>query len=558
MTGNFEMFFLSFFDSLSAFLFGFSCLVFLGVATWRAGALKYAKGLKELWLAFFVFFLSALFYSRYAFFVRNGVSYEVLTFLRLFLTIGATVLLLEASSNILLFKDLPLHIMFFFISMGLAASLYAVFVADSAALEENVSFIVPMIGLIYLFLSFVSQPNLSKNQGALLAAFCVVGMIEQLAFNLFLGLGFSFIFTLVLMLILAGSYFLMIAEHSENARAESAESLKKMSENVENIIKSSPFPIVISKLKNDVIVFANQNALKLFAIDPSELARYHFKDFFVDAENRKLLLEKLEHNRQVQDFEILVKTMLGSTPFWLMVSANVIEYKGDMVLYTAFQDITSRKEREKVLQNQADRDPLTSIYNRRYFEKSVSEKIKKSLKDQQPFAVLMIDADYFKDINDKYGHKIGDKVLMELAHVVERSVRPDDVVARYGGEEFVVFLNNVDSKIALSVAERLKEAIANAVVYSEDGMPVLWTVSVGVAPSGISDDAGTMIKMADDAMYLAKNKGRNRVEYYNQKEIESLKRKNLPRQQVHPVLERQEDEEISLLDDVDLGHLLKD
>ncbi len=552
------MFFLSFFDSLSAFLFGFSCLVFLGVATWRAGALKYAKGLKELWLAFFVFFLSALFYSRYAFFVRNGVSYEVLTFLRLFLTIGATVLLLEASSNILLFKDLPLHIMFFFISMGLAASLYAVFVADSAALEENVSFIVPMIGLIYLFLSFVSQPNLSKNQGALLAAFCVVGMIEQLAFNLFLGLGFSFIFTLVLMLILAGSYFLMIAEHSENARAESAESLKKMSENVENIIKSSPFPIVISKLKNDVIVFANQNALKLFAIDPSELARYHFKDFFVDAENRKLLLEKLEHNRQVQDFEILVKTMLGSTPFWLMVSANVIEYKGDMVLYTAFQDITSRKEREKVLQNQADRDPLTSIYNRRYFEKSVSEKIKKSLKDQQPFAVLMIDADYFKDINDKYGHKIGDKVLMELAHVVERSVRPDDVVARYGGEEFVVFLNNVDSKIALSVAERLKEAIANAVVYSEDGMPVLWTVSVGVAPSGISDDAGTMIKMADDAMYLAKNKGRNRVEYYNQKEIESLKRKNLPRQQVHPVLERQEDEEISLLDDVDLGHLLKD
>ena len=552
------MFFLSFFDSLSAFLFGFSCLIFLGVSTWRAGALKYAKGLKELWFAFFVFFLSALFYSRYAFFVQNGVSYEVLTFLRLFLTIGATVLLLEASSNILLFKDLPLHIMFFFISMGLAASLYAVFVADSAALEENVSFIVPMIGLIYLFLSFVSQPNLSKNQGALLAAFCVVGMIEQLAFNLFLGLGFSFIFTLVLILILAGSYFLMIAEYNESARTESAESLKKMSENVENIIKSSPFPIVISKLKNDVIVFANQNALKLFAIEPSELARYHFKDFFVDAENRKLLLEKLEHNRQVQDFEILVKTMLGSTPFWLMVSANVIEYKGDMVLYTAFQDITSRKEREKVLQNQADRDPLTSIYNRRYFEKSVSEKIKKALKAQQKFAVLMIDADHFKDINDKYGHKIGDKVLMELAHVVERSVRPDDVVARYGGEEFVVFLNNVDSKIALSVAERLKEAIANAVVYSEDGMPVLWTVSVGVAPSGISDDVGTMIKMADDAMYLAKNKGRNRVEYYNQKEIEALKRKDLPRQQVHPVLERQEDEEISLLDDVDLGHLLKD
>ncbi|MBR2299030.1 MAG: sensor domain-containing diguanylate cyclase, partial [Alphaproteobacteria bacterium] len=469
-----------------------------------------------------------------------------------------TVLLLEASSNILLFRDLSVHILFFFISLGLLVSLYAVFIADSAVLEENVAFVVPIIGLIYLFLSFVSQPNLNKNQGALLAAFCVVGLIEQMALNLFLALNFSFVFTLVLVLMLAGSYFLMFAEYTEDRRMESVEGLKKMSDNVENIIKSSPFPILISKLKNDTLVFANQNALKLFGINVSELSRYHFKDFFVDADNRKLLLERLEHNRQVQDFEILVKTMFTSTPFWLMVSANVIEYKGDMVLYCAFQDITSRKEREKMLQNQASRDPLTSIYNRRYFESVVPEKIKQAHKQKQDFALLMIDADHFKNINDQYGHKIGDKVLMELAHVVERSVRPDDVVARYGGEEFVVFLANVDSKTAVLVAKRLKDAISNAVVYNESGAPVSWTVSIGVAPSGVSDEVGTMIKMADDAMYLAKNKGRNRVEEYDEKEVERLTNRLMPREEMHPVLALEDNEEISLLDDVDLGHLLKE
>lgn len=552
------MFFLSFFESIGSFLFGVSVLAFLGFATWSVSALKFSNGLKGFWLALLAFFVTALFYNRYSFFISNGVSYPVLTFLRLFLTVGATVLLLQASSEILIGKDLPLHVLCLFVSLGLVVSLYAVFVADSSAIEQNVGFVVPMIGFIYLFLSFISQPNLLKNQGSLVAGFCVLGLIEQMALYLFLGLKFSFVFTSVLILMLAASYFMMLAQYHENEKKLSTESLKQLSENIQNIIKSSPFPIVISKLKNDEVVFANQNALKLFAMDGTELSRYHFKDFFVDADNRKLLLERLEHNNQVQDFEILVKTMLDSTPFWLTVSANVIEYKGDMVLYTAFQDITSRKEYEKILQNQADRDPLTSIYNRRYFEKIVPQKIKKAHQAKQGFAVLMIDADHFKNINDKYGHKVGDKVLMELASVVERSVRPDDVVARYGGEEFIVFLNNVTPPIAVSVAERLKEAIANAVVYSEDGMPVMWTVSIGVVASGISDNAEIMIKMADDAMYLAKYKGRNRVEAYQADEIEFLKNKTEQREQLHPALALEDEEEISLLDGIDINQMLKD
>lgn len=550
------MLFYSFFNGVSEFLFGLSAFAFLGFATWYSSSLKYTKGLKALWYGLFVFFFAAFFYKRNSFFVYYGVSTDILIFLRLFLTVGATVLFLMASSHILLSKELPVHILFVFISVGLVLSLHAVFFAKDSEMEQNLSLIVPMIGLAYLFLAFVSQPNLMHHLGIAIAGLVMFGFFEQMAFFTFLGLPFSYVFTLTLLLILAGSYFLMLAEFCAVDKKEVQKNLQDFSDNVMNIIKASPFPILISKLTDDTIVFANKNALKLFELDVTELSRYHFKDFFVDADNRRLLLEKLEHIKEVQDFEVLVKTSFGNTPFWLLASANVINYNGDMVLYVAFQDITSRKLRERALQNQADRDPLTSIYNRRYFEENVAKRINTAHLKNKDFAVLMVDADHFKNVNDKYGHKTGDKVLMELAHVLERSLRPDDVVARYGGEEFVAFLNDVNEEVAVAVANRLKNAVANAVVYSESGEPVSWTVSIGVAPSGISDEVSLMIKMADDAMYMAKENGRNRVELYEPESFKNFDHLHEPKGQVHPVFD-EDGEEISLLDGIETNHIIE-
>ena len=552
------MLFFTFFRGIFELLFGLSAFAFLGFATWYTSSLKYSKGLRDLWFGLFVFFLAAFFYQRNSFFVYYGVSTDILIFLRLFLTIGASVLFLMASSHILLSKELPAHILFAFISVGLILSLYAVFVARNAEMEQNICLIVPMIGLAYLFLGFVSQPNLKHHLGLAIAGLVMFGFFEQMAFFTFLGLPFSYVFTLSLLFILAASYFLMEAEACALDKKEIKQNLEDFSDNVMNILKASPFPILISKLTDDTIVFANKNALKLFELDVSELSRYHFKDLFVDADNRKLLLEKLEHIKEVQDFEVLVKTSFGNTPFWLLASANIVNYRGSMVLYSAFQDITSRKLREKALQNQADRDPLTSIYNRRYFEECVSKKIESAHMKNRKFAVLMVDADHFKNVNDKYGHKTGDKVLMEMAHVLERSLRPDDVVARYGGEEFVAFLNDVDEDVAVTVAHRLKNAVSNAVVYSESGEPVSWTVSIGVAPSGISDEVSLMMKMADDAMYMAKQHGRNRVELYIAENFKNFENLSDRKDQYHPAFGEDEDEEISLLDGIETSHIIED
>ena len=188
--------------------------------------------------------------------------------------------------------------------------------------------------------------------------------------------------------------------------------IENSNKRLEKIIRTSPFPIVISRLSDDRIILANNNAVKLFGIQPGELERYRLRDFFADADNRQLLNERLEAEREVQDFEILVKTPTGDTPFWLLASANIIDYNYDVALYSAFQDITTRKNRENLLKNQATRDPLTSLYNRRYFEEEVFKRILDSKVSGEAFSVLMLDVDHFKKVNDTFGHKVGDKVLM--------------------------------------------------------------------------------------------------------------------------------------------------
>ncbi|MBQ8635587.1 GGDEF domain-containing protein, partial [bacterium] len=232
----------------------------------------------------------------------------------------------------------------------------------------------------------------------------------------------------------------------------------------------------------------------------------------------------------------------------------------DIVLYSAFQDITLRKRHETVLQSQADRDPLTSVYNRRYFESKVIEKIKNAHVKNNPFAIFMIDADKFKNINDKFGHKIGDKVLIELASVCERSLRQEDIVARYGGEEFVAFIDNVDLQTAITVANRLKKSIADIVVYAEDKIPVTVSVSIGIAVSGVSDNVPVMIKMADDAMYLAKQNGRNRVEVYDKEKMEKVEidERVSQKSQMHPAFFGEESNEISLLDGIESASIIED
>jgi two-component system cell cycle response regulator len=160
----------------------------------------------------------------------------------------------------------------------------------------------------------------------------------------------------------------------------------------------------------------------------------------------------------------------------------------------------------------AVRDALTGLYNRRELQRRLHDEAKRALRYDRPFALLMIDADHFKAINDKHGHVAGDEVLRELAAVLTHDVRPADVVARYGGEEFSIVLPETDAAGAVAIAERIRAVIASQPFVSFAGPELRLTVSIGVA--ALPEDATSvtrLVEAADSALYAAKQAGRNRV-----------------------------------------------
>ncbi len=165
----------------------------------------------------------------------------------------------------------------------------------------------------------------------------------------------------------------------------------------------------------------------------------------------------------------------------------------------------------KDLENLATTDGLTRLYNRRTFLQRAESEFERSRRYQRPLSVLMLDVDHFKNVNDSYGHETGDRVLRVLADACRKSLRQQDVIGRYGGEEFVAFLPETSSEIAQEVAERLRLSVAALGVASANGV-VKVTVSIGVATAERGTAAvAQLINAADQAMYEAKQQGRNRV-----------------------------------------------
>ena len=163
---------------------------------------------------------------------------------------------------------------------------------------------------------------------------------------------------------------------------------------------------------------------------------------------------------------------------------------------------------------EADVDVLTNLYNRRHFEARLNDELHRVNRYGQPLALMMIDIDHFKGINDTHGHQTGDLALKKLASVIEQQMRTTDYCARYGGEEFCVLLPSTDRIPALLVAERLRHAVEKMRFASCSGETMRLTVSVGIAyvTKDNAKSLKALIHEADSHLYAAKTRGRNRVE----------------------------------------------
>ncbi|MCC7348026.1 MAG: PleD family two-component system response regulator, partial [Variibacter sp.] len=158
-------------------------------------------------------------------------------------------------------------------------------------------------------------------------------------------------------------------------------------------------------------------------------------------------------------------------------------------------------------------DALTGLHNRRYMETHLTSLVDQAVSRGKPLSVLVLDIDYFKSINDTYGHDAGDDVLREFALRVRKSIRGIDLACRYGGEEFVIVMPETDMAVASLVAERLRRRVAGEPFpIDHAGRSIQVTISIGIAGlGGVSDNAASVLKRADQALYRAKRDGRNRV-----------------------------------------------
>jgi diguanylate cyclase (GGDEF)-like protein len=208
-----------------------------------------------------------------------------------------------------------------------------------------------------------------------------------------------------------------------------------------------------------------------------------------------------------EKYEMIVPAM-----FFLV--AVLILYTGTLALETATEFTRfSKLERETIM------DHLTGIYNRRYLDKRIASEAIRARRYDMPLSMMMLDIDHFKDVNDRYGHQIGDRVLKSLGELLIKKVRVTDVVARYGGEEIAVLTIQTNISDAFDLAERLCKAVEASIMVpvdvKEQREAIRITVSIGVA--GFDQhvfDSQMMIKKADMALYQAKHEGRNRVIAY--------------------------------------------
>jgi two-component system cell cycle response regulator len=168
-------------------------------------------------------------------------------------------------------------------------------------------------------------------------------------------------------------------------------------------------------------------------------------------------------------------------------------------------------EAKKKLEIQSRTDPLTGVLNRRAILAQIGSELSRARRETTQISISMLDLDHFKTINDTYGHLAGDAVLRECMHRVQSSVREYDSVGRFGGEEFIVVLPGADEADALIVTERIRLRI-NKISADVDGISIPFTISQGLATSSGDTTVDEMIAIADQALYRAKENGRNRVE----------------------------------------------
>ncbi|MBU3013891.1 cache domain-containing protein [Poseidonibacter lekithochrous] len=258
---------------------------------------------------------------------------------------------------------------------------------------------------------------------------------------------------------------------------------------------------------------------------------------FENIKNKQKLMKK---NLDNTIYKVIIYSFL-ITSFSLLIMILISRKVGDIIkkykdhlteinntLELKVKDRTKELEDSKnLLKEMTLRDPLTNLYNRRYFESIIDELMSLSIREEESLCLIMLDIDKFKNINDNYGHDIGDEVLKKLADNLLSRLRQSDVITRIGGEEFAIVFPKTSIDGAYKTSEKIRKAVEKLEIKIKENILISFTVSIGIAifDKNIDKDVHSILKRADIALYQAKDTGRNKVVVFNEnKNIKSIKK----------------------------------
>ena len=239
-----------------------------------------------------------------------------------------------------------------------------------------------------------------------------------------------------------------------------------------------------------------------------------------DCENREFNRGILQQGRRLEEMTRLddikrLKQALLLEVEQLQAAIREKETRESERIETLSRQVTTLNSELQSVRNESERDGLTGVLNRRAFDRHINDLVARNTIKPQDVALLMVDIDDFKRINDTYGHPAGDSVLVAMANKIRQAVRSDDLIARYGGEEFAIILPGASLRNGIKKGKQICDVVASA-RYLLEGMPpadaLSLTLSIGVSACRKGDSASALVSRADKALYLAKCSGKNRVQ----------------------------------------------
>lgn len=309
---------------------------------------------------------------------------------------------------------------------------------------------------------------------------------------------------------------------AELALKESEEKYRTLIENVNvGVYRNTGGP-------HGKFLHANLAIAKMFGYeDVEEFMQVAVSELYQKPQERKIFMEEVQKNGFVKNKELYLCKKDGSPIIASCTAKAQYDAHGNIRWIDGIiEDITERKKTEQelerahkelvrsnsVLKHLAFVDSHTGLLNYRYLQESIEVEFQRAKREHHPFSVLMLDLDYFKSINDVYGHQFGDMVLVQFAHKLKKIVRRYDVVVRFGGEEFVIIFPSTDKPLAFKLAQRILDAI-NAVSFGNDKYSVKLKLSIGGSsyPEDMVIKGTDLLDLADKSLSIAKEDGGNRV-----------------------------------------------